>query len=85
MTEFNDHQRDVFCVFSGIGVQRLRAFLNSQNGVNAYPDGALYDGPEDPDVIVNVTAQANIMSMEEMDEDAGDASEMLVPDEQSHF
>lgn len=83
--EFNDHQRDVFCVFSGIGVQRLRAYLNSQNGSTQFPDGAMFDGPDDPDVIVNVTAQANIMSMEEMDEDAGDASEMLAPDEQPHF
>ena len=28
--EFNDHQRDVFCVFSGTGVARLREFLNEQ-------------------------------------------------------
>lgn len=28
--EFNDHQRDVFCVFSGTGVGRLREFLNQQ-------------------------------------------------------
>jgi F-box and leucine-rich repeat protein GRR1 len=28
--EFNEHQRDVFCVFSGTGVARLRDFLNEQ-------------------------------------------------------
>ena len=28
--EFNDHQRDVFCVFSGNGVGRLRGYLNEQ-------------------------------------------------------
>jgi F-box and leucine-rich repeat protein GRR1 len=28
--EFNEHQRDVFCVFSGNGVGRLREFLNHQ-------------------------------------------------------
>lgn len=28
--EFNEHQRDVFCVFSGTGVARLREFLNEQ-------------------------------------------------------
>lgn len=28
--EFNEHQRDVFCVFSGTGVGRLREFLNQQ-------------------------------------------------------
>jgi hypothetical protein len=27
--EFNEHQRDVFCVFSGKGVEKLRAQLNS--------------------------------------------------------
>jgi F-box and leucine-rich repeat protein GRR1 len=29
--EFNDHQRDVFCVFSGHGVARLREHLKAQN------------------------------------------------------
>ena len=28
--EFNNHQRDVFCVFSGNGVGRLREFLNQR-------------------------------------------------------
>nr|POE88350.1 scf e3 ubiquitin ligase complex f-box protein grra [Quercus suber] len=28
--EFNEHQRDVFCVFSGNGVERLREFLNER-------------------------------------------------------
>lgn len=27
-SEFNDHQREVFCVFSGSGVARLREYLN---------------------------------------------------------
>lgn len=31
--EFNDHQRDVFCVFSGHGVARLRDHLNDQQRV----------------------------------------------------
>jgi F-box and leucine-rich repeat protein GRR1 len=31
--EFNDHQRDVFCVFSGHGVARLRDHLNDQKRV----------------------------------------------------
>jgi len=29
--EFNDHQREVFCVFSGPGVSRLREHLNGMN------------------------------------------------------
>lgn len=32
--EFNEHQRDVFCVFSGTGVARLRQFLNEQENRN---------------------------------------------------
>ncbi len=33
--EFNEHQRDVFCVFSGPGVGRLREFLNQQKLLTA--------------------------------------------------
>ncbi|KAK4508121.1 hypothetical protein PRZ48_001859 [Zasmidium cellare] len=33
--EFNEHQRDVFCVFSGTGVARLRDFLNEQKAHQA--------------------------------------------------
>lgn len=33
--EFNEHQRDVFCVFSGNGVSRLRDFLNDQKAASA--------------------------------------------------
>lgn len=29
-SEFNDHQRDVFCVFSGNGVTKLRTYLREQ-------------------------------------------------------
>lgn len=33
--EFNEHQRDVFCVFSGTGVARLREFLNEREALAA--------------------------------------------------
>lgn len=36
-TEFNDHQREVFCVFSGNGVARLREYLSG--GGNAMETG----------------------------------------------
>lgn len=36
--EFNEHQRDVFCVFSGPGVGRLREFLNQQKAHAAAND-----------------------------------------------
>lgn len=83
-TEFNEHQRDVFCVFSGVGVQRLRQFLNTesdaQNRHTSFSDneGTMYEDGEEPDVILNVTAQANGMVIDE-DEDFGD-SEMLGQD-----
>ncbi|KAF9691080.1 hypothetical protein EKO04_011007 [Ascochyta lentis] len=82
--EFNEHQRDVFCVFSGVGVQRLRQFLNTdhdhQNRQASFSDneGTMYEDGEEPDVILNVTAQANGMAIDE-DEDFGD-SEMLGQD-----
>lgn len=85
--EFNEHQRDVFCVFSGVGVQRLRAFLNtnSQHGDPDLPlnnhEGTMYHEAEDGDgVVTAVTAQAHVMAIDEhendMDEDDGDDSEM---------
>lgn len=70
--EFNDHQRDVFCVFSGIGVTRLRNYLNADTRVT------MYDESEEPEMILNVTAQANIMAIDEMDEEFGEGSEVMV-------
>jgi hypothetical protein len=52
--EFNDHQRDVFCVFSNNGVTRLRDYLNSDP--NNHPqydtestmyDDSAFDGAEE--------------------------------------
>jgi len=83
-TEFNEHQRDVFCVFSGVGVQRLRQFLNvdheAQHRQASFSDneGTMYEDGEEPEMILNVTAQANGMAIDE-DEDFGD-SEMLGQD-----
>ncbi|CAE7013292.1 hypothetical protein PTNB73_00966 [Pyrenophora teres f. teres] len=83
--EFNEHQRDVFCVFSGMGVQRLRGFMNSHSGddvdrdTNAFNDGTMYHDDEDGDNMVVVTAQANIMAIDEEDE-FGNDSEMLGQD-----
>ena len=86
VTEFNEHQRDVFCVFSGAGVSRLRGFLNTdhdhQNRRQASfsdNEGTMYEDGEEGDGILNVTAQANGMAIEENEdgeEEFGD-SEML--------
>lgn len=42
--EFNDHQRDVFCVFSGTGVGRLREFLNQSKAQQASEAAASLSG-----------------------------------------
>lgn len=81
-TEFNEHQRDVFCVFSGVGVQRLRNYLNTDTAhTRRAPfedESTMYDDDgEQPEVMDDVTAQANGMGIEDMDEDFGEESEMM--------
>ncbi|KAK3077317.1 hypothetical protein LTS18_010596 [Coniosporium uncinatum] len=50
--EFNDHQRDVFCVFSGNGVTRLRDYLNEEHSLHQYDtDGTMYD---DGNMMINI-------------------------------
>ncbi|KAF1958388.1 RNI-like protein [Byssothecium circinans] len=81
--EFNEHQRDVFCVFSGLGVSRLRSYLNAdapqQRRASVFGQGTMFDDDEggDTEMIVNVTAQANGMGIEDMDDDFGEGSEMM--------
>ncbi|KAF2020573.1 RNI-like protein [Aaosphaeria arxii CBS 175.79] len=83
--EFTEHQRDAFCVFSGVGVTRLRNYLNAdalsdsrQGRVLFDNDGTMFDDGEEPEMIVNVTAQANGMAIDEMmDEDIGGDSELM--------
>lgn len=48
--EFNEHQRDVFCVFSGSGVQRLRDYLNDNRNQRLRPN-LMARGSEDPEGI----------------------------------
>ncbi|KXT03836.1 hypothetical protein AC578_8927 [Pseudocercospora eumusae] len=52
--EFNEHQRDVFCVFSGTGVSRLREFLNDQkNQPPNEPAASSADGSDMIDVDID--------------------------------
>lgn len=81
--EFTEHQRDVFCVFSGVGVQRLRNYLNTDTAHARRPlfedEGTMYDDDtERPGMMDNVTAQANGMGIEDVDEDFGEDSELQV-------
>ena len=41
-SEFNEEQRNVFCVFSGDGVHRFRDYMN-QEALNSHHDGDLVD------------------------------------------
>ncbi|KAL1600818.1 SCF ubiquitin ligase complex subunit [Paraconiothyrium brasiliense] len=80
--EFNEHQRDVFCVFSGVGVQRLRNYLNTDTAHTRRTlfedEGTMYDDDADqPEQMDDVTAQANGLGIEDMDEDFGEESEMI--------
>lgn len=44
--EFTDHQRNVFCVFSGEGVNRLRHYLNEAPQEIFDADGTMFDDGE---------------------------------------
>ena len=49
--EFTDHQRHVFCVFSGDGVNKLRDYLNNHSAsLYDHPFAVPGDFPEDGDV-----------------------------------
>ncbi|KAK3176045.1 hypothetical protein OEA41_007367 [Lepraria neglecta] len=49
--EFTEHQRHVFCVFSGDGVNKLRAYLNEIGPEIAYDtEGTMYDDREGDDM-----------------------------------
>ena len=64
---------------------RLRSYLNNaESPVRRQPmfdQGTMFhdDGGE-PEMIVNVTAQANGMGIDDMDEDFGEGSEMMGQD-----
>ncbi|KAF2767773.1 ubiquitin ligase complex F-box protein [Teratosphaeria nubilosa] len=52
--EFNDHQRDVFCVFSGSGVSKLRDHLNLQKANRLAADGSNTPSVASDDVGVEI-------------------------------
>ena len=84
LVEFTDHQRNVFCVFSGEGVNRLRTYLNeNENSVIYNTEGTMYDdhdGEEgDPDQQVTGLMHATGLGADDddMDDevDVGDESQ----------
>lgn len=83
--DFTDHQRDVFCVFSGPGVRSLREHLNRE-ARRQDSDESLYDDVED--VVEEAQQVAGLMNAtglnggDEMDEEFAEDSEGVAAEEQ---
>ena len=71
-SEFTEHQRNVFCVFSGDGVNRLRSYLND-NLPATYDEGTMYDDRDGDDADQTVVGLMQITGLgpddEAMDDD----------------
>ena len=55
-SEFTDHQRNVFCVFSGEGVHNLRDYLNADPRAAYNPEETMFDDHEGEDAEPDQTA-----------------------------
>ncbi|KAL9010731.1 MAG: hypothetical protein Q9173_004365 [Seirophora scorigena] len=81
--EFTEHQRTMFCVFSGPGVNRLRDYLNSDDPATIYAgEGTMYDDGEaedgdvdDRDADQQVTGMMNATGLGVDDDDMNDEDE----------
>ncbi|KAL8709159.1 MAG: hypothetical protein Q9220_006039 [cf. Caloplaca sp. 1 TL-2023] len=76
--EFTDHQRNMFCVFSGPGVNKLRDYLNNEDPAAIYDtEGTMYDDREgeDGDADQQVTGMMNATGLGVDDEDMNDEDE----------
>ncbi|KAK5200607.1 SCF ubiquitin ligase complex subunit [Cryomyces antarcticus] len=91
--EFNDHQRDVFCVFSGNGVNRLREYLNVEADTHALYEHAMDDEglmvvdvdtgstvANAPQQVLNSMAAPTPDDGDEEDDAFGEGSEILTGD-----
>ena len=66
--EFTEHQRTVFCVFSGDGVNRLRNYLNTDPQSIYDTEGTMYDDREITDGD-NDQQVASLMNMAGINDD----------------
>jgi F-box and leucine-rich repeat protein GRR1 len=75
--EFTEHQRNVFCVFSGQGVTGLRNHLNRLEPSTGYDDPM--NGPEDDDdqTMTGMVGATAMMGMGAVNVDDEDADEEL--------
>lgn len=80
--EFTEHQRQVFCVYSGTGVSGLRRYLNTQSEFADYSDGINAHArrraapPNDAVAIPDVDGFDEADGVE--DDDMGDGSEIAL-------
>ncbi|KAG8534043.1 uncharacterized protein KY384_000886 [Bacidia gigantensis] len=75
--EFTEHQRHVFCVFSGDGVNRLRNHLNESSAALYDTEGTMYDD-RDPDADMDAEAGqvAGLMHATGINDDDEDMDEV---------
>ncbi|KAI4126133.1 MAG: hypothetical protein LQ338_003903 [Usnochroma carphineum] len=76
--EFTEHQRTMFCVFSGHGVNKLRDYLNSEDPASIYDtEGTMYDEREadDGEADQQVTGMMNATGLGGDDDDMNDEDE----------
>lgn len=77
LQEFTEHQRNVFCVFSGEGVNRLRTYLNQEASVYD-TEGTMYDAGDEEDGDAQLDLQvaglmhATGLGLDDEDMDDGD-------------
>ena len=75
--EFTDHQRNMFCVFSGEGVNRLRNYLNEDPESLYNAEGTMFDDREgeDGDADQQVTGLLNATGLGADDDDVNEEDE----------
>lgn len=79
--EFTEHQRNVFCVFSGKGVNDLRTYLNQQNYAMGEDYGPqVVDDGDDDHTMTGMMGSATLNAEDDADVD-GDGDEELDADD----
>lgn len=73
--EFTDHQRNVFCVFSGDGVNRLRDYLNEDPRAANNPEGTMFEDAE-PDQAATMAGMMHATGLGADDEDMEDDADV---------
>jgi len=77
LTEFTEHQRNVFCVFSGQGVTGLRNHLNRLEPTGGYDDPMTGADDDDDQTMTGMVGATALMGMNPLNGDDEDADEEL--------